>query len=239
MRKLLSTVFMMTVTGLTALAQDGMTTAPSVDYVLKVGPSLHFVGGGINTVNAEGRKINPDFMALPGYGVAIYAPFGSKTNLGARLDVGVTQFSTRMRPFEFYGNESNWNGYFTERYRYFTIAPTINLAGFLVGAGINIPMKATMEPSGGTEFVVDKTTLKTAIDIRIGGAIKVMENDLGVLNVEILARYFISGIYNDGQYTMGTAVDRLGYPKPGITTVENMVPASVSIGASYLFNLAF
>jgi hypothetical protein len=74
-------------------------------YHLWAGVHLGFGGGAINTVNAEGRKVNPGFNALPAYGISILAPFGTDSRIGLRLDAGMTTMRTKMRPYEFFGGE--------------------------------------------------------------------------------------------------------------------------------------
>jgi hypothetical protein len=221
--------------GSTVVAQD------SRSYHVYVGPTLGFVGGGINTVQATGRKVNPSFWGVPNYGVAIIAPFGTDTKLGLRVDLGVNSIGSKMRPYESYGGETNWNGNFDEHYRHFTIAPMLNLAGFVIGAGFNFPMAGTMTAKDDSEYLVERNTMATSIDVRVGGVIPVWHSDMGDLNVEIMARYFVAGLYNEGKYTVGSPVERNGDPSPNATTAatENFVPAGLSLGVSYLFDLSF
>jgi hypothetical protein len=213
----------------------------SRSYVMKVGPVLGLVGAGINTENATGRKVNPDFMGMPYVGAAIYAPFGIDTRMGLRLDIAYSSVSSLVRPYEMYAGGSNWSKSFQERYNYVTIAPMINLAGFLIGMGINIPASGTMKNDAGTEFEVRTADMKTALDVRLGGQITVWDSNMGILTVDILAKYGFSGVYNDNSYTIGSAVEHIGFPADNVTakTITGMVPASLTLGLSYLFNLKF
>lgn len=210
-------------------------------YSIKVGPILGLAGGAINTENAVGRKVNPDFMGLPYFGAAIYAPFGVQTRIGMRIDLAYSSLSSLVRPYEFYGGNTGWNSNLRERYNYVTVAPMFSLAGFLIGMGFNFPASATMKNDAGTEFEVRTADLKTAIDVRLGGQITAWDSELGVLTVDILAKYTFTGLYNDGAYTMGSAVERVGIPAQNVNSaaVTNMVPASLTLGISYLFNLKF
>ncbi|MCU0330750.1 MAG: hypothetical protein MUC47_07190 [Candidatus Kapabacteria bacterium] len=221
------------------LAGTTMVAQEPRPYHLYIGPTLGFVSGGINTVQATGRKVNPTFWAVPSYGVAILAPFSPETTSGFRFDFGVTTVGSKMRPYESYGGETNWKGNFDEHYRHFTIATMVNLSGFAFGAGFNIPMAGTMTAKDGSEYLVEKNTLTTAIDVRLGGIIPVWESEMGILNVEIMARYFLTGVYSDGRYTAGTPVDAngeyLGGGQDG--EGENFVPAGLTLGVSYLFDL--
>lgn len=211
-------------------------------YKLSVGPALSFFGSGLNTLAAEGRKTRNDFYVLPSYGVAIYAPFGTNVQMGGRLDLGITSVGTRTRPYEFFDGKTSWEGYIIERYQYFTIAPSVNLAGVTLGAGFNFPLAGQMwHPDRSSEkFDIDKSTMKTAIDVRIGSMIKVWSTNVGTLFVELQAKYYLTGLYNEGKYTMGNTVDAKGFPNQDFRTYEmlNMVPASAQLGVSYLFDLS-
>lgn len=210
-------------------------------YVLRVGPTFGIVTGGIASDNAEGRKVNPDFWFLNNYGVAIYAPFDRTGGMGLRMDVGVTSTGTRTRPYEFYDGKTNWKGYMIERYNHFTIAPQISLHGVLIGVGFNIPMSGEMwNPQySDTKFVVDRTTMTMAVDVRLGGQINVWHSKVGVLTVDIMARYFLGGLYRGGEYTNGYEADNLGNPRPGnkLTNSINLQPASIHLGLGYQFKI--
>jgi len=215
--------------------------AYSKKYTMQVGPTIGLVGGGINTENGIGRKVNPDFIGLPYFGAVIYAPFGVDTRLGLRLDIAYSSVSSLVRPYEYYSGGSNWTKSFQERYNYVTIAPMINLAGFLIGMGINIPASATMKNDAGTEFEVRTADMKTALDVRLGGQITVWNSDMGLLTVDILAKYCFTGVYNDNRYTMGSSVEHIGFPAENSSgkAITGMTPASITLGLSYLFNLKF
>jgi len=215
-------------------------TAPT-KYVLRVGPTLGIVSGGIALDNAEGRKVNHDFWFLQNYGIMVFAPFSKTSKIGGRLDLGISTVGTRTRPYEFFDSKTGWKGYTIERYTYFTIAPQISLYGVMVGAGFNFPMKGEMwHPTNtSTKFIVDKSTMTTAIDLRIGGAINLWDSDIGILTIDLLAKYWLTGLYNDGTYTNGYPVNNLGVPLVSNTSssVINLAPVSVHLGLSYQFKL--
>lgn len=212
-------------------------------YVLRVGPTLGIVSGGIAMENADGRKVNPDVWFMQNYGVMVFAPFSKGSSLGGRLDVGVTTAGTRTRPYEFYDSETDWKGYIIERYTYFSVAPQVSLYGIMIGAGFNFPMKGEMwHPERSDDvYVVDKNTMKMAIDIRLGGAINLWNSSLGILTLDLLAKYYVTGVYEDGMYTNGYPVTALGAPKPSTTSsdVINLTPVTVHLGLSYQFKLGF
>gem|GEM_PF-1021995 len=229
-------------------AQTDMTAPPSMSmdgqaYKIQIGPSLAFFGGAMNTISAEGRKTRPDFFALPAYGIAVYAPFGTGVKMGGRLDLGIISTGTRTRPYEFFDGNTSWEGYIRERYQYFTIAPSINLAGVNLGAGFNIPMSGQMwHPDRSSEaFDVDRSTMKLAIDVRLGTMIEVYSHSLGTLYVELQAKYYVTGLYNDDKYTMGNTVNQRGDPSQDFRTYDMLdnVPAGAQLGVSYLFDLTF
>lgn len=212
-------------------------------YILRVGPTLGLVSGGFAMENADGRKVNPDVWFLQNYGVMVFAPFGKGSSLGGRLDVGVTTAGTRTRPYEFYDSETDWKGYIIERYTYFSVAPQVSLYGIMIGAGFNFPMKGEMwHPERSDEvYVVDKNTLKMAIDIRLGGALNLWDSNLGILTLDFLAKYYLTGLYEDGMYTNGYPVTGLGAPKPSASSSDiiNLTPVTVHLGLSYQFKLGF
>lgn len=219
------------------------TSAKQPKYELRVGPTLGIVSGGIALENAEGRKVNPDFWFLQNYGVMVFAPFSKGSKIGGRLDLGISTVGTRTRPYEFFDSKTDWKGYIIERYTYFSVAPQVSLYGIMIGAGFNFPMKGEMwhPETSSTKFVVDKNTMKMAIDVRIGGAINLWDSDLGILTVDLLAKYFVTGLYNDGTYTNGYPTNNLGVPLTSTvaTDIIDMTPVSIHLGLSYQFKLGF
>lgn len=211
-------------------------------YTLKVGLSIAGFGGAFNTNAAEGRKTKADYFPLPAFGVAVYAPFGTGIEMGGRLDVGITSTGTLTRPYEFYDAKTGWTGYFKERYQFFTLAPSINLAGVNLGAGFNFPMSGKMwHPDRSSDkYEVDRSTMKSmVIDVRLGSMINVWHTDLGALFVELQVKYFVTGLYKEGKYTMGNTVDASGLPRSDFRTYTMLdnVPAAAQLGVSYLFDL--
>mgnify|MGYP001627146440 CR=1 FL=1 len=225
-----------------AAANDSMfVVTPAGKYVLRVGPTIGLVSGGINTEDIEGRKVNPDYWFFQNYGVMVFAPFAKESKVGGRLDLGITSVGSRTRPYEFYDQKTDWKGYIIERYTYFSVAPQISFYGVMVGVGFNFPMKGEMWNPDRTDdvYVVDRNTLKTAIDLRLGGAINLWDSNVGILTLDLLAKYYLTGLYNDGTYTNGFPVDATGQPLASnkATSVLNFTPVSVSLGLSYQFKL--
>jgi hypothetical protein len=204
-------------------------------YHLWAGVHLGFGGGAINTVNAEGRKVNPGFNALPAYGISILAPFGTDSRIGLRLDAGMTTMRTKMRPYEFFGGEMAWNGFINETYSHITVAPMLNLGGFLVGAGFNFPSSAsysTTFPTRPNDLPTGDQSGKmaTAIDVRLGAQIPAWRSSVGVLSVDVLATYVVNGVFEEKFY--------YGSNLNGDEAAQNHVPATLRVGASFLFDIA-
>jgi len=229
-------------------APQEVSTKRRSTYTLFAGVQAGLFGGAIATENAEGRKVNPDYWPLPTYGAVITAPFGSGSRIRGRLDLGVWTTGTRTRPYEFFGQLDNWEGYFIERYTYFSVTPYINLSGILIGMGIDFPMKGEMwNPNADVEnHIVDKATMKTALDFRIGGSITAWETDLGILNIELIAYYMFTGVYADdpmvegsSMYPYGTESDARGVRTQDWKTgaVKNLTPAGAHLGISYQFKV--
>lgn len=81
--------------------------------------------------------------------------------------------------------------------------------------------------------------LATLVEVRIGGAIPVINTSAGKLNVNIMAGYSLSGLFTDHQSYLGSYEKS---PSTGLTGPKeeyNPKPVSLSIGFSYLFRLGF
>lgn len=241
---ILAAVALLSCVQLTAQTAPDTATVGAKRYHLWAGVHVGFGGGSINTVNAEGRKVNPGFMALPAFGASIMAPFGVDSRIGMRIDAGVSRLASKMRPYEFFDGQTNWNGSLNEEYSHFTVAPMFNLGGFLVGVGINFPMSGTISSANGSsEYLVPRSEMATAIDARMGAQIPAWRSSVGVLSVDIMATYVLGGVYNDKRYIYGSDVQANGLPAEKSLLinpiVQNMVPASLRVGASFLFDIGF
>jgi len=217
----------------------------SEPYTLFAGVQLGIVGAGIATENSERRKSNPDFWILPTYGAVVTAPISKGSRIAGRLDLSVWQTGTRTRPYAFYDGKQNWEGYFVERYTYFSVVPYVNLSGILIGVGFDFPMKGEWwNPNYDVDpYITDRSTMKIGMDFRIGGSITAWESDLGILNVELLGYYMFSGVYQDGKYPYGLGAinDRGDVPinqsELQNQTIKNLTPAGGHLGISYQFKL--
>jgi hypothetical protein len=241
-------------------------TTPAAVYHLQVGPVLHIWGAAVNTVHAEGRKVNWGNQFIPYAGASILAPFGTKTKLGLKLDLAYSAQTMIIRPFERYpllSSNVDWKGEITEQYGHFCIAPSLYFSGFTIGVGFNLPMSVKWSDENGNESIPGNVNgawlpdmppgspgsqtwptgydftqdMQMTMDIRIGGVIPVWETDMGALNVEVLGKYNFTGLWADGMYPYGTEVNAYGVPVTSNKEVVNVSPASFSVGISYLFDL--
>jgi hypothetical protein len=214
----------------------------SAPYVLEAGVHVGIFGGGINAGDiAEGRKTNVDYWWLPNIGATIRAPFGAESKIAGVLDIGMSTNGTRTRPYELYNGKTNWSGYFIERHTYFTVAPSVSLSGIMLGVGFNFPTKVERwNPDSGLDpHIVDMDLVKDMVmDLRLGGKIAAWATEVGTLYVDLSARYQFSGLYEEGGYLYGYPAKPLGDPDVDFEgTPSDVLPASVSIGISYLFNI--
>jgi hypothetical protein len=215
----------------------------SEPYTIQIGAVIGLGAAGITIEDPpEGRKVKYALWVLPHYGAALYAPFGTGSKLGGRLDIGVTSTGTTLRPYEIYNRQTNWNGEIIEKHTFFTLAPSISLAGVVIGVGFNFPMMGErFNPDfDGDPHTIDQGLLKPMVmDLRLGGMIAAWKTDLGTLYAEVQARMFLQGIYQDGQFFYGYPARPNGtlLPNPNSSDITNMTPATISVGISYLFNL--
>ncbi len=226
---------------------DGGQMEYSAPYVLEAGIHVGIIAGGVNAGDqAEGRKTNADFWFLPNLGATIKAPFGAGSRVAGMLDIGYTTTGSRTRPYAEYDGGSDFSGYFHERHSYISIAPSIWFSGITLGVGFNFPTKVERWNPNQTYYadarhVVDLDLVQDMVmDFRIGGRIPAWKIDIGTLYVDISARYQFSGLYEDGAYIYGYPTNTLGDPNVDYDGVTyDLIPASASIGISYLFNLGF
>jgi hypothetical protein len=111
----------------------------------------------------------------------------------------------------------------------------LNLGGFLVGAGFNFPSSAsysTTFPTRPNDLPTGDQSGKmaTAIDVRLGAQIPAWRSSVGVLSVDVLATYVVNGVFEEKFY--------YGSNLNGDEAAQNHVPATLRVGASFLFDIA-
>ena len=234
-------------------SDDRETTSRDSDrYRIYVGPYIH-AKPSINTVVAEGYKTGVVFNSVPDFGVSTMFPFGVNSKIGFTLDLGHSSLGYGIKPEDSKFQSDSTN--FVESYRYFNISPGFNFSGFTLGVNIGMPIGASMESERGQSThplkafpqdikVIPEYTdsLATLIEVRIGGAIPLIDNPSGRLTFNIQASYALTGLYTDYKdYRYAYPVERnkengsVEYLDPDESL--NPKPASLSLGLSYLFGI--
>lgn len=249
---------------------DGKSSGNAKDdwkdkYAIYIGP---YVAGKltIKTAVAEGTKTGMVFNN-PDFGASLMIPFGIDSRLGFGLDIGVSNYGYQLKPEKAPTDTTTLE----ERYSYIGVFPHINLGGFIVGVNFGFAQSGEAKSlSGDTASVVGKFTvnpsnnnvvyspdnfrssdydpsqyLASMMEVRLGGVITVLNSRAGKLNVNIMAGYTLSGLFNDhrnyvGAYDIEESQTGGGITRtltPNSTLNPNLV--SVSLGLSYLFRLGF
>lgn len=178
--------------------------------------------GGRACVNAgeipTGTKTGLSMNGVPDFGATFYVPFTTtgSSNIGFNLAFGYTSLTVVSKP------ESGVTDGTTlvPKLSYFAITPTFYLKG--ISVGVNIGM-----PTGLTYFNKDETIkapgqkdlLNTLVSFHFGGIIPIYYDEFGRFN------FLISGSYPLGD--VGKIYGNDYAP----------VPASLSLGVSYVVNL--
>jgi hypothetical protein len=182
-----------------------------------IGPILTFGASTMTGDVATGYKIKPrlawQFGALGEVDISDAISF----------DLGLT-YESRARYYYSEANEDAFNS--TAELGYFTISPLFNFSHFLLGFGIRLPMSGTaIVKSGSTEVNkdIDTDDMKTAIDVKIGGNIPLLNTRGGTLNFIVLAGYDLVAPFKS-------------VPEPNFN--PGQPDASLHLGINYLFNAA-
>lgn len=168
--------------------------------------------GCVNTTDPpQGIKNDFQMSPLPDIGVAFYYPFSNDRNFGLTADLS---YLTTAFKYKLYNNSSvNWRNEF----HYFNIGIGTYLSGFFLSLNLGIPLSGKGSYSGSSVYDFETKDLSTVIQLRLGGAIPLMSDEVGRLNLLIFGDYNVNGVMaNDNNYN------------PRI--------ASLSIGLSYLFH---
>jgi hypothetical protein len=169
--------------------------------------------GGVNAAEVpNGIKNGFVFNGIPDFGLTGYLPFSKTSTVGISLDLA---YNTYAYKFKYPAYEE------TIKVSYFGIGPSLNASGFLLGLNIGIPLSASLE--GDFSGSPDTENYATFVEIRIGGMIPVYEDKTGILNINLMGGYFLTGQENTD--------------KTNTDDKYNPHPASISFGISYLFNI--
>lgn len=168
--------------------------------------------GCVNTVDPpQGIKNDFQISPLPDIGVAFYYPFSSERNFGIIADLS---YLTTAFKYKLYNNSSiNWRNEF----HYFNIGVGTYLSGFFLSLNLGIPLSGKGSYMNSSVVNFDTKDLNTIFQLRVGGAIPLVQDEVGRLNLLIYGDYSVNGsMANDNNFN------------PRI--------ASLSLGLSYLFN---
>lgn len=225
-----------------------------------------YVGGYLGLNGTINTAIGKGFVPLPGFtgpdiGASVLIPFAKRSAFGFMLDLGYSQNAYSMT----YVDIDNSTIY--EKYGYLAIQPSISLAGFFLGFGIDVPLSASAKDADGNkvsivreEMVINNVHLPgaalskdadftgylaTKVDFRLGGNIHLLNDENGLLTLNIAASYNLTGLYKKASNYLFAYEKNQLIALPGQEVVYtyknslNSTPASLSIGVSYLFNLKF
>lgn len=169
--------------------------------------------GGVNSNDPpNGIKNGFAFNGIPDFGATFFMPFERYSNFALLVDLA---YSTYAYEQKLYHDESvKW----TIKHHYLTLGPSLFMSGFVVGLNFGLPMSAE---SDGKELKTDD--LGMMAEVRLGGMFPLLDSPVGRLNLVVNLGYMFSGTHKSGKYS--AADDFIP------------VPASVSLGFNYLFNL--
>ncbi len=204
-------------------AQNASAPPPSTWSDIKLGP-LFSAGEAVSAGTvANGAKTANEFA----FSAGANADFPLNPNIS--LDLAIA-YDAREINFHDQDNTSNGVNY---NLGYYEIRPEFRFSGFLVGVGIGLP--ASISSTGLGTLSSNPTTpstsdMKTLFELRLGGAIPVVQSAMGVLNVTIEASYAFTQITNVAliPYASGT-------PPPNSS--NNGPLATAELGLQYLFDL--
>lgn len=176
--------------------------------------------GGVNAADIpKGIKNGFSFNTMPDIGANFYLPLAEKNKIGLTFDLSYNSYFFQMK---YTGFEDNpW----ILQSNYFTISPSLDLYGFILGFNFCIPLGLSSDKDAINDKL-DKEHLNFATELKLGGLIPVFYNETGRLNIIIIAGYFLTGQFDDGKYA------------PGLRTDFNTHPASLSFGLNYMFNIS-
>jgi hypothetical protein len=187
---------------------------------LSIGP---FIGMKASTdiVAPENSQTSIKFSDIPDFGATFYVPLSQNRPIALSFDVG---YSTYCILYEQKIGATDENT-FIEKYSYFSIAPSISYSHFMLGLNFGIPILWTIRNlsnsiSFGSDYGED---MLTNIEVRLGGIIPIMHDEIGRLNVVIMGGYMVRKIAKD--------------PPSGTSNNFSPQAASLLLGVNYLFTL--
>lgn len=204
----------------------GYITASAQTYLqMRIGPYVSMKGG-VNVASIpEGKNTGMTINMPPDFGVTFFQPFNKKkSSFAIMFDIGYNTSSYLSKPDKDAngGKEATDDQIMIYSVHHLQIAPAFHIKGFVLGLNLGFPLSAQYANKSGTIKEDFKTTdqFSGLSEVRIGGMIPLIEDETGVLNLNIFGAYALSGI---------SANDN---------SSSNPTPASLSIGLSYLLHVS-
>lgn len=185
-------------------------------FPMGIGPFVSAKGGVNSNDPPNGIKNGFVFNGIPDFGATFFMPFEKYSTFALLVDLGYTTYAYEQK---YDADESiKW----TEKYHYVTLGPSLYMSGFVAGFNFGLPMSGETDIANASgDIPSDK--LSMVIELRLGGMFTLLDSPTGRLNLNVNLGYAFSGIYQSGKY--------------GFVDDFNPIPASVSLGFNYLFNL--
>ncbi len=185
-------------------------------FPISLGPFISMKGC-VNSVEPpQGFKNDFLFADMPDFGLSFYYPFGSEQNFGLTADISYLTVRYKLKLY------ANPNINAKLKYNYFTFGVGTYLSSFILSFNLAVPLGAKVDGSilvpMGVYYPLNDDDLATVFFLRLGGAIPLVADDNGRLNLLVYGDYFLTGhSKNDSEF--------------------NPKVASLSLGISYMFNL--
>ncbi len=196
------------------------------EHPMRLGAYINY-SGGVNSADVP-QGIKNGFIPASSvdFGLTYYYGFTLDGSKGIYLDAGYQNYMFSLR---YTGNE---DFDYANNLSYFILSPQFHISSFIVGFAVGFPLGAEIEDAS---VEPDDDRLNAVFTGRIGVNIPMLTDPSGQLGLLIRAEYMFSDPY-DGVYPFYAV-------KPPQTdnncTVQDMdiLPAIVSIGINYQFNL--
>jgi hypothetical protein len=138
-------------------------------------------------------------------------------------------FDARSVNFQQNGNNASEVNY---NFDYIVLRPELSFEGFLIGAGVGIPVSSGVSGPGtaGAPVTFGTSAMNILVELRIGTCIPVMRSTSGVLDLTIEGAYALTQIASSELTPAGAT----GTPA---TSINNGPLVTAEIGLQYLFDL--
>lgn len=209
---------------------------------------------GMNTNPADGRKTAVDLITLPDINASIMVPFTKEGKVGLGLDFGFNSVGY-INKQGFGDDESIKLSTIHEQYTYFQVFPHINAYGFLAGVSFGTPNKidaysknvdntpAVPVTSDGIFSFNELGHLQSSLEVRVGGSVPVIDDNMIRLSINIMAGYALNGLVPDdkiARYVYSSNRNDNGtFESPSIENNPKPVTLGIGISCYYKIPLGF